>query len=101
MGNGLDAVTIGMDQNAMLASNPKANSAFLKVFGNYIPGSQQATLKGAPQGSTQLAMTSHKVHRSHASTSAEARLNAKMATSMQNSLTVHPKDQLIVLRTQP
>ena len=89
MGNGLDAVTIGMDQNAMLARNPKANSAFLKVFGNYIPGSQQqsSTLKSSPQGATQLAMSSHQLHRSHSSKHAEARLNAKMAASMQNTLT--------------
>jgi hypothetical protein len=96
-GNGLDAASIDMDHNAMLANNPTANAAFLKVFGSYVPGAErQNQLKSSPKGSTKLAMTSHEAHRSHKSKAAESRLNAKLASEMQNRLTAGSKSDSLM-----
>ena len=56
--DGLDAQAISMDHDAMLASDPKKNAAFLKVFGEFTP----QTLKAAA-GTTQLAQTAHATSR--------------------------------------
>jgi len=83
----LDAASIEMDHNAMLANDPSKNAAFLKAFSGYLPsGQQQSAQLQSAKGTTQLAQQSHDNHRSM-SAGAESRLNAKLAASMQSQLT--------------
>ena len=78
---GLDAATIGIDHNAMLASNSQQNAAFLQTFGNYLPH-QAPTLA---TGTTQLAQSPQS--KKSDKQSAQDRLNAKLAAQMQSQLT--------------
>jgi len=79
----IEANAIEIDHNAMLASDPAENSAFLKVFGRFKRSSLDA-----PGGATQLSQLAPKtVHRRKKSHHALARLNSKLASQMQAQLT--------------
>lgn len=79
----LEASAIEIDHNAMLASDPKENAAFLKFFGRF----QHSSLE-APGGATQLSQLAPKlIHRRKSSHVALARLNSKLASRMQAQLT--------------
>ena len=80
----LDATTIGMDHDAMLQANPTQDAAFMQTFGRFVP--PRPTLA---TGTTQLAQAPRPGAGASAATkqSAEARLNAKLASQMQAQLT--------------
>ncbi len=81
----LDAATIDMDHDAMLATNPKKNAAFMRVFGSYVGGKKGDTLS-APAATTQLAQQQHSSHK------ISSDLNAKLAKEMQSQLTAGSQD---------
>jgi hypothetical protein len=81
----IEANAIEIDHNAMLASNPSQNKAFLKIFGRF---SGHSCLD-APAAATQLSeiepMTSSKdLHRRRTLHSSLKRLNEKLAERMQS-----------------
>ncbi|EKX49896.1 hypothetical protein GUITHDRAFT_161970 [Guillardia theta CCMP2712] len=88
---GLSAMTIGMDHNAMLARNPTQNAAYMQTFGSFLPN---ANLKSAT-GTTQLAQAKHTAQRKMKA-SAQSRLNQKLAAAMQAKLTASSRgDELM------
>jgi len=85
----IEANAIEIDHNAMLASDPSQNKAFLKIFGRF---SGHSALD-APEAATQLSeigpkKASKDFHRRSTSHSALKRLNDKLAARMQSQLTV-------------
>lgn len=88
MDGGLEANSIDIDHNAMLASNPKKNAAFLRVFGNYVGGGKSSTLKTAPKGATQLSEST-----SGGSKGSGSDENSKLAQQMQAELTAGSEDE--------
>ncbi len=85
----IEANAIEIDHNAMLASDPSQNKAFLKIFGRF---SGHSALD-APEAATQLSeigpkASSKNFHRRSTSHTALKRLNEKLAARMQSQLTV-------------
>jgi hypothetical protein len=76
----LEATTIGIDHNAMLAGNTQQNAAFLQTFGSYLPNQGPTLATGTTQLSQQAPKPASKQ-------SAASRLNAKLAAQMQAQLT--------------
>ncbi len=83
---GLEASTIDMDHDAMLASNPKKNAAFMRVFGSYVGGNKKGDTLSSPATTTQLAQQQHSSHKG------QSDLNAKLAKEMQSQLTAGSQD---------
>ena len=81
----LDASAISIDHNAMLASDPSENSAFMKVFGAFYKHSSLKT-PGATMQLSQLAPKSANARR-RSSHAALSRLNERLASQMQAQLT--------------
>eukprot|EP00283_Hemiselmis_rufescens_P011553 CAMPEP_0173418386 /NCGR_PEP_ID=MMETSP1357-20121228/564_1 /TAXON_ID=77926 /ORGANISM="Hemiselmis rufescens, Strain PCC563" /LENGTH=470 /DNA_ID=CAMNT_0014380871 /DNA_START=8 /DNA_END=1420 /DNA_ORIENTATION=+ len=86
--DGLDADSIGMDQNAMLANSPKKNAAFLRVFGSYL-GRSSSTLKSAPKTATQLSQQGG----GKGGGGSRKGENSKLASEMQAELTAGSADE--------
>ncbi len=87
---GLDATTIDMDHDAMLASDPKKNAAFMRVFGSYV-GQKQGDSLASPAATTQLAQQQHASNKNKASD-----INAKLAEEMQAKLTAGSQDEAMM-----